>query len=200
MTRAFRNGAAGLAAAMAAAVLMLTAGCSGNETERLERQVAEQQKQLAELRTENGRLTAQLSDADGKLKSLTEQTDQLKEQADQLVKQGEQELRIDKQVPADAVLLLLDLLGTAQTKPGANAKVWDRYFANTDNMRWFIENVLVKTELNYAKLTLGLADTYTKPGKTNRTIVVNAYTPQDVVHAYAMSNVNDTGWKIVDVD
>ncbi|RAP77994.1 hypothetical protein [Paenibacillus montanisoli] len=199
MTHSFRKRTAGLAAVMAAAALLLTAGCS-NESDRLEKQISLQQKQLDGLEQENGRLTAQLNEADGKLKSLTEHAEQLKAQAEQLVKEGEQELRIDKRLPPDAVAVILNLMRTAQTKPGAHAKEWDLYFADSDNIRWFIENVLEKQELNYAKLETGMDQTYKKPGKTNRMIVVNAYTPQDVIHAYALSNVNDTGWKIIDVD
>ncbi|SFS59642.1 hypothetical protein [Paenibacillus sp. BC26] len=177
---------------IAAVILIAAAGCT-DKSEQLEQQLISQQKQLTDLQAASDKLAARLMESEGKVAALTAEKEQL-------TKESEQAALIDKEIPGDVIAFFFNYLHTVQSKPEASAPIWDDYFADNEQMKWFIDTILSQPELSYAKLTYQGETTYKKPGISNQIMRVFAYKADDQVHAYALSNVNHTGWKIVDVD
>ncbi|MBP3961308.1 hypothetical protein [Paenibacillus lignilyticus] len=178
--------------AFTAAILLVAAGCS-DKSEQLEQQVISQQKQLTDLQAASDKLAARLMESDGKVAALTAEKEQL-------TKESEQAALIDKEIPGDVIAFFFNYLHTVQLKPDASAPIWGDYFADNERMKWFIDAILSRPELSYAKLTYQGETTYMKPGISNRIMGVFAFKADDEVDAYSLSNVNNSGWKIVDVD
>ncbi|SDW54601.1 hypothetical protein [Paenibacillus sp. CF384] len=186
-----RMSIAGITVITAVSILAV-AGCN-DKSEQLEQQLVSQQMQLTELQESNNKLVAELKDSQEKAAALTTEKEQLAEE-------GKHYARIDQEIPADVVAFLFRYLHTVQLKPDASAKVWRDYFVDSERTGWFIDAILSRPELSYAKFTYQGETTYTKPGISNRILGINAFKANDEVDAYSLSNVNNAGWKIVDVD
>ncbi|QHW34253.1 hypothetical protein GZH47_27960 [Paenibacillus rhizovicinus] len=198
----------GLAICAAAAVMFVT-GCNGNE-DKLQARVDEQAQQLIALKNANAKLETRLDEANGRFSEADEQLKLLQakaeeEAADPYSNRTEDDLLLDKRIPADAAGLLLKLVETVHAKPKAEDKVWAQFFHDPAHMDYYIKTVLAMPNLTYAKFFYQGETTYKKPGKETTTMVVQGKLKTDDAnssgaHAFALTNVNHTGWKIYDVD
>ncbi|SEM71294.1 hypothetical protein [Paenibacillus sp. OV219] len=154
----------------------------------------------------NGQLNVERTNVSELTTKLNTATDKLKQNetasTSQATSAGEQTgpiIRIDSQIPADAVAFLFAFIDIVHQQPKPEAKVWDDYLADSSRLRWLIEAVRKQPDLTYTELQYKGETTYKKPGKTN--VIIGVYGVNgDRTDAYALSNINGAGWKITDVD